>query len=208
MWLGIDIGTGGSRALLVDAGGALKGSFTAAHAEITMHQPLWAEQDPDDWWRAAQLAIRGVLEQAGVDGSEIRGIGLSGQMHGLTLLDADRKVIRPALIWCDQRSQPQVDFINAKVGKNKVLEWTANPVLTGFTLPKLLWVHDHEPAAYERVRQMLLPKDYIRFRLTGEFATEVSDASGTSLFDVVNRRWSRALAEALDIDHSHSSARL
>jgi xylulokinase len=202
MWLGIDIGTGGSRALLVDAAGVLKGSFTAAHAEIAMHQPLWAEQDPDDWWRAAQLAIQGVLKQAGVDGSEIRGIGLSGQMHGLTLLDADDKVIRPALIWCDQRSQPQVDFINAKVGKDKVLEWTANPVLTGFTLPKLLWVRDHEPAAYERVRQMLLPKDYIRFRLTGEFATEVSDASGTSLFDVVNRRWSRALAEALDIDHS------
>jgi xylulokinase len=202
MWLGIDIGTGGSRALLVDAGGVLKGSFTAAHADITMHQALWAEQDPDDWWRAAQLAIRGVLQQAGVAGSEVRGIGLSGQMHGLTLLDEDHKVIRPALIWCDQRSQPQVDYINAKVGKNKVLEWTANPVLTGFTLPKLLWVRDHEPAAYERVRQMLLPKDYIRFRLTGEFATEVSDASGTSLFDVVNRRWSQELANALSIDRS------
>lgn len=202
MWLGIDIGTGGSRALLVDSGGGLKGSFTAAHAAITMHQPLWAEQDPDDWWEAAQLAIKGVLEKAGVDGSEIRGVGLSGQMHGLTLLDGAHKVIRPALIWCDQRSQPQVDRINAQIGKEKVLEWTANPVLTGFTLPKLLWVRDHEPAVYDRVRQMLLPKDYIRFRLTGEFATEVSDASGTALFDVVNRRWSRDFAEALGIEHS------
>jgi xylulokinase len=202
MWLGIDIGTGGSRALLVDKNGLVKASFTAAHAEITMQQPLWAEQEPDDWWRAAQLAIRGVLEQSGVKNSEIRGIGLSGQMHGLTLLDAGHKVIRPALIWCDQRSQPQVDFINSTVGKEKLLEWTANPVLTGFTLPKLLWVRDHEPAAYERVRQMLLPKDYIRFRLTGEFATEVSDASGTSLFDVVNRRWSRELAEALGVDRT------
>jgi xylulokinase len=202
MWLGIDIGTGGSRALLVDKNGLVKASFTAAHAEITMQQPLWAEQEPDDWWRAAQLAIRGVLEQSGVKNSEIRGIGLSGQMHGLTLLDASHKVIRPALIWCDQRSQPQVDFINSTVGKEKVLEWTANPVLTGFTLPKLLWVRDHEPAAYERVRQMLLPKDYIRFRLTGEFATEVSDASGTSLFDVVNRRWSQELAEALGVDRT------
>jgi xylulokinase len=202
MWLGIDIGTGGSRALLVDGSGSLKGSFTAAHADIAMHRALWAEQDPDDWWRAAQLAIRGVLQQSGVSGALIRGIGLSGQMHGLTLLDAAHKVIRPALIWCDQRSQPQVDFINAKVGKEKVLEWTANPVLTGFTLPKLLWIRDHEPAAYDRVKQILLPKDYIRFRLTGEFATEVSDASGTSLFDVVNRRWSYEFADALGIDRA------
>jgi xylulokinase len=123
-------------------------------------------------------------------------------MHGLTLLDRSHSVIRPALIWCDQRSQPQVDFINAKVGKDKVLEWIANPVLTGFTLPKLLWIRDHEPASYERVRKILLPKDYIRFRLTGEFASEVSDASGTALFDVVNRRWSNDFADALGIDRS------
>jgi xylulokinase len=200
MWLGIDIGTGGSRALLVNGDGTLRGSFTAAHAGITMHQPLWAEQDPDDWWNAAQLAIRGVLAETGVSGAEIRGIGLSGQMHGLTLLDATHRVIRPALIWCDQRSQSQVDFINAKVGKDKVLEWTANPVLTGFTLPKLLWIRDHEPETYGQVRQILLPKDYVRFRLTGEFATEVSDASGTALFDVVNRRWSHEFADALGID--------
>jgi xylulokinase len=199
-WLGIDVGTGGSRALLVDAAGTVKGSFTAPHAEMAMHQPLWAEQDPDDWWRAAGEAIRGVLEKSGAGGAEVRGVGLSGQMHGLTLLDAGNKVIRPALIWCDQRSQPQVDAINAKAGKEKVLECIANPVLTGFTLPKLMWVRDHEPAAYARVRKMLLPKDYVRFKLTGEFATEVSDASGTALFDVVKRRWSFELASILGID--------
>jgi xylulokinase len=123
-------------------------------------------------------------------------------MHGLTLLDDAGKVIRPALIWCDQRSQPQVDFINEKVGKEKVLEWTANPVLTGFTLPKLLWIRDHEPESYQRTRQILLPKDYIRFRLTGEYATEVSDASGTALFDVVNRRWSDEFVGAIGIDRA------
>jgi xylulokinase len=202
MWLGLDIGTGGSRALLVDAQGVMRSSFTVPHADFTMHKPLWAEQDPDDWWRAAQLAIRGVLAKGGIKGEEVLGVGLSGQMHGLTLLDASNAVIRPALIWCDQRSQPQVDFINATVGKEKVLEWTANPVLTGFTLPKLLWVRDHEPAAYARVCKMLLPKDYIRFRLTGEFASDVSDASGTALFDVVNRRWSYPLADALGIDRA------
>ena len=111
-----------------------------------MERPLWAEQRPENWWDAAQDAIRGVLRQAGVRGSDVRGIGLSGQMHGLTLLDEDDEVIRPALIWCDQRSQAQVDFINDKVGREKVLAYTANPVVTGFTLPKLLWVRDNEPA--------------------------------------------------------------
>jgi xylulokinase len=202
MWLGIDVGTGGSRALLVDGEGVVRDSFTAQHADIVMHQPSWAEQDPDDWWRAAQEAIRGVLAKAGLRGADIHGVGLSGQMHGLTLLDASNAVIRPALIWCDQRSQPQVDYINAKVGKDLVLKWIANPVLTGFTLPKLLWVRDHEPAAYERVRKVLLPKDYIRYRLTGEFASEVSDASGTALFDVVHRRWSYDFADALGIDRA------
>ena len=123
-------------------------------------------------------------------------------MHGLVLLDEAKRVIRPALIWCDQRSQPQVDAINAQVGVRQVVEWIANPVLTGFTLPKLLWVRDHQPELYARVRHMLLPKDYIRFRLTGELASEVSDASGTALFDVVNRRWSYEFADALGIDRA------
>src|SRR5215468_10235356 len=130
------------------------------------------------------------MAQAKATGDDIQGIGLSGQMHGLTLLDGAGEVIRPALIWCDQRSQPQVDFVNQTVGAENVLAAIANPVLTGFTLPKLLWVRDHEPAHFERVRKILLPKDYIRYKLTGGYATEVSDASGTALFDVVRRRWS------------------
>ena len=202
MWIGLDIGTGGSRALLVDEKGVVLNARTVAHEEISMHQPLWAEQRPENWWDASTAAIQGVLKQAGVSGAEVKGIGLSGQMHGLVVLDDENRVLRPSLIWCDQRSQPQVDWINAKVGREKVLEYIANPVLTGFTLPKLLWVRDHEPRIYERIRKVLLPKDYVRFQLTGEFATEVSDASGTALFDVVNRRWSHDFADAVGVDRT------
>ncbi len=199
-WMGVDVGTGGTRALLVDESGRPRHAFTAAHADIEMLRARWAEQRPENWWEAAQLAIRGVLEQAGASGGDIKGIGLSGQMHGLVLLDDADRVIRPALIWCDQRSQPQVDAINEKVGKHKVLECIANPVLTGFTLPKLIWVRDNEPRQFERVRKILLPKDYVRFELTGEYASDVSDASGTGLFDVVRRRWSMELTSALNLD--------
>jgi len=202
MWMGIDIGTGGSRALLVDRAGTVVAAHSVAHEDMLMLRPLWAEQNPENWWDAAVAAVKGVLASSGISGSEIKGIGLSGQMHGLVLLDAAHSVIRPSLIWCDQRSQAQVDWVNAKVGKARVLECIANPVLTGFTLPKLLWVRDNEPEFYARVRKVLLPKDYVRFRLTGEFATEVSDASGTALFDIVNRRWSYELADAVGVDRS------
>jgi xylulokinase len=200
MWLGIDIGTGGSRALLIDERGEVRASCTAAHEDMMMARPLWAEQRPENWWDAAVAAIRGVLKEASVPGSAVRGIGLSGQMHGLVLLDEGGSVIRPSLIWCDQRSQPQVDGVNAKLGREKVLEYIANPVLTGFTLPKLLWVRDNEPKNFERARKMLLPKDYVRYRLTGEYATEVSDASGTAVFDVVKRRWSLEMMDGLGLD--------
>lgn len=201
-WLGIDIGTGGSRALLVDEKGKLAAGFTAPHEDIRMERPLWAEQRPENWWDAAQAAIRGVMKEAGVSGDQIKGVGLSGQMHGLVLLDADNRVIRPSLIWCDQRSQPQVDFIHQTVGRANVVAHTANPMLTGFTLPKLLWVRDNEPQNFERARKVLLPKDYVRFMLTGVHATEVSDASGTGLLDVVTRRWSAAMIEQLGLDAS------
>jgi xylulokinase len=201
-WLGLDIGTGGSRALLVNERGIVKWAFTAPHEDMRMERPLWAEQRPENWWDAAQAAIGGVLKAAGVSGADVKGVGLSGQMHGLTLLDESDNVIRPALIWCDQRSQAQVDWINEHVGREKVLEYTANPVVTGFTLPKLLWVRDNEPKQFERVRKVLLPKDYVRFKLTGEYASEVSDASGTSLFDVVNRRWSYDMCDACGLDRS------
>jgi xylulokinase len=201
-WLGIDVGTGGTRALLVDADGKVRHSFTSPHEDMRMERPLWAEQRPENWWDAAQLAIRGVLATAGASGADVRGIGLSGQMHGLVLLDAANQVIRPALIWCDQRSQTQVDGINELVGKETVLSCIANPVLTGFTLPKLLWVRDNEPANFARVRKFLLPKDYLRFQLAGVHVCDVSDASGTALFDVVRRQWSFSLAAQLGIDRS------
>jgi len=201
-WLGVDVGTGGTRALLVDAGGRLRHAVSSPHEDMRMERPLWAEQRPENWWDAAQDAIRRVLAEAGVSGNDIRGIGLSGQMHGLVMLDASNRVIRPALIWCDQRSQQQVDSINSSVGRETVLSCIANPVLTGFTLPKLLWVRDNEPAHFERLKKMLLPKDYIRFCLTSEYACDVSDASGTALFDVVKRRWSWELAERVGVDRS------
>jgi xylulokinase len=202
MWLGIDVGTGSSRALLVDARGGVRAGYTAAHEDMRMERPLWAEQRPENWWDAVVEAIRGVLAKAGVTGPEVKAIGLSGQMHGLVILDEAGAVIRPALIWCDQRSQAQVDAVNAALGRENVVRFTANPVLTGFTLPKLLWVRDNEPRLFGRVRRMLLPKDYVRYRLTGEFATEVSDASGTAVFDVVNRRWSFEMMDGLGLDRS------
>jgi xylulokinase len=169
---------------------------------MRMERPLWAEQDPENWWDASRQAIRGVLSQANVGGKHVRGVGLSGQMHGLVILDESNQVIRPALIWCDQRSQPQVDWINQTAGKELVLRSIANPVLTGFTLPKLLWIRDHEPRLFDRARRMLLPKDYIRFQLSGDYASDVSDASGTALFDVAQRRWSFELVDKLGLDRS------
>jgi len=199
-WLGIDIGTGGSKAVLVDESANVKCRVTAPHEEITMERPLWAEQRPENWWDAAQFAVRNVLKQSGVTGKEIRGIGLTGQMHGLVMLDGGGRVLRRSLIWCDQRSQPQVDAINQKIGNEDVIAFTANPVLTGFTLPKLLWVRDNEPAVFEKTRRILLPKDYVRHCLTGEFTTDVSDASGTGLFDVVTRQWSGKMIGRLGLD--------
>jgi xylulokinase len=201
-WLGVDVGTGGSRAILLDSSGRQAAAFSVAHEEMVMEQPSWAEQRPENWADAAFEAIRGALAAAGITGNQVRGIGLSGQMHGLVILDQHYQVIRPALIWCDQRSQPQVDWINQRLSAAKVLEHTANPVLTGFTLPKLLWVRDNESRNFERVRHVLLPKDYVRYRLTGELATEVSDASGTAMFDVVHRQWSFEMMDGLGLDRS------
>ncbi|MDX2268722.1 MAG: xylulokinase [Bryobacter sp.] len=201
-WLGLDIGTGATRALLVDEKGNVKAGCSAAHAEMTMAQPLWAEQDPDDWWRAAQQAIRGVLAEAGVDGSAVQGVGFSGQMHGLVMLDQGGKVIRPSLIWCDQRSQPQVDEIHTKLGRENVVRWTANPALTGFTLPKLLWVRQHDPASFAQLATVLVPKDYVRFKLSGERAHDVSDASGTGAFAVAERTWSWDVIDGLGLDRA------
>ncbi|HYK60974.1 MAG TPA: xylulokinase [Bryobacteraceae bacterium] len=201
-WMGVDVGTGGTRAILVDPRGQVVAGVTAPHEDMRMERPLWAEQRPENWRDAAFDAIRGVLNQAGVSGGSVRGIGLSGQMHGLVVMDSEGQVVRPSLIWCDQRSQPQVDCINSIVGKDAILKFIANPMLTGFTLPKLLWVRDHEPANFQRASKVLLPKDYLRFCLTEEFASDVSDASGTGMFDVAGRRWSMDMMDALGLDRS------
>ncbi len=196
--MGIDIGTGGTRTLLIDEQGKLVASASAEHP-LSLPAPGWAEQNPGDWWSTTCRTVQAVLGRTGVKGPEVRGIGLSGQMHGSVFLDERSEVIRPAILWCDQRTGKQCEWITATVGEELLHRETCNPVLTGFTAPKIIWLRDEEPANFERVRKVLLPKDYIRFRLTGEFATEVSDASGTSLLNVPERRWSDAVIERIGL---------
>jgi xylulokinase len=197
--LGIDVGTGGTRAVLVDEAGAVVGSATSAHAPFASPGPAWAEQDPADWWRATQDAVRAVLGQAGHAARDIACVGLSGQMHGAVLLDGQGRVVRPALIWCDQRTAAECRWLEDTLG-TRLLELTSNPALTNFTLTKLLWVRAHERDAWSRVRHLLLPKDYVRWRLSGEHAIDVADASGTLMLDVARRRWSAEILEAVGID--------
>jgi len=194
--LGIDIGTSGTKAIAVDESGTLIASASVTY-ELLTPRPLWAEQRPRDWWAATCEVCQAIAAQVGAE--NISSIGLSGQMHGLVMLDDGGQVLRDAILWCDQRTQAQCDEITARVGKETLVRETANPVLTGFTAPKILWVREHEPQIAERARMHLLPKDYIRFELTGEYATEVSDASGTSLLNVPNRQWSEPVCQALDI---------
>lgn len=198
--VGIDVGTGGTRAVIIDEQGRLLGAATADHVPFASPQPGWSEQDPRDWWQAASQAVRGALARAGLSGEAIGGVGFSGQMHGAVLLDEHDEVVRPALLWNDQRTSAQCAHITERVGRDRLIEWVSNPALTGFTAPKLLWVRDEEPALFARVRHLLLPKDYVRFRLTGDRATDVADASGTLLFDVTHRRWSDAMMHALNLD--------
>jgi xylulokinase len=198
--LGIDIGTTGSRALVVDDSGRVVGAASADHAPFRSPRTGWAEQDPDDWWRACQIAVRAAVADSGVAGDTIAAIGLSGQMHGAVLLDADGEVVRPALIWCDQRTESECRWLDSTIGPARLLELTSNPALTNFTLTKLLWVRTHEPASWARVRHVLLPKDYVRFRLSGEHAIDVADASGTLMLDVAKRQWSSEVLERAEID--------
>lgn len=199
--LGIDIGTSGTKACLFRSNGEL---VSSAYAEYPMFQPRvgWAEQDPDDWWNAVKQTIQQILKKAYIQPAKIKGIGLSGQMHGLILLDRNGDVLRPAIIWCDQRTGEQVEWLNESVGRERIIELTSNTALPNYTVTKLLWVRDHEPAIYERIEKILLPKDYIRYKLTQEFATEVSDASGTLLLNVESRTWSSEMAHLLDIDRN------
>src|SRR5271157_864066 len=200
--LGIDIGTSATKTLAIDQTGTILASASAEYPCSHPH-PGWSEQDPARWWAATVETIGQVLASRKFQPADVAGIGLSGQMHGSVFLDEAGAVIRPALLWNDQRTAAECHEIEEKAGGREALvRMVANPALTGFTAPKLLWVRRVEPANWDRVRQVLLPKDYVRYRLTGAFATEVSDASGTLLLDVVNRRWSRELLGKLEIDPS------
>ncbi len=201
--LGIDIGTSGTKTLLVDATGRKIASATEEYPLSTPF-PMWAEQQPADWWQATVKGIQRVLAESKVKPAEIAGIGLSGQMHGSVFLDADNQVIRPAILWCDQRTAEQCAWITERAGREVVVDETLNPVLTGFTAPKIVWLQQQEPAAWARVQKILLPKDYVRFMLTGVFATEVSDASGTSLLNVTQRAWSAPMMAACNVDGGHA----
>ncbi|HLX62014.1 MAG TPA: xylulokinase [Planctomycetota bacterium] len=199
-YVGIDIGTSGTRAIVIDEAGKLQGTGTAAHTCQAPH-PLWSEQSPLEWWEAVKTAVPAAVAAANVKPDDIKGVGLSGQMHGLVLLDKKHDVLRPAILWNDQRTADECVQITERAGgRAKLLDLVSNPALTGFTAPKILWVRNNEPELYAHAVKALLPKDYIRFKLSGEFATEVSDASGTLLLDVNKRQWSMELLSKLEID--------
>lgn len=202
VYLGIDIGTSGTKTLAIRRDGRILASATFEYPLASPH-PGWSEQNPEDWWQATIKGVRQVLKAGKLKPGQVAGIGLSGQMHGSVFLDTRGEVIRPALLWNDQRTHKECDEIESRAGgRARLIEMVANPALTGFTAPKVLWLRNNEPKNFERVAQVLLPKDYIRYRMTGEFATEVSDASGTLLLDVRNRQWSRSLIDLLGLDVS------
>ena len=199
--IGIDIGTTGTKTLLCSNSGKIIASSLVEYS-LSHSKPGWAEQDPIDWWKAVIESINSVVNETNINKEDVKSIGLTGQMHGAVFLDSNNNVLRPAILWCDQRTSSECDDINKIIGKENLIKLTSNPALTGFTAPKILWVRKNEPRVYEKTRKILLPKDYIRFRLTGEFAGDVSDASGTLLFDVKNRKWSGKVLEKLDIDRN------
>ncbi|MBB6143460.1 xylulokinase [Silvibacterium bohemicum] len=192
MFLGLDVGTGGTRVVLVDERGRVVASAAEEHAPFRSEYPGWAEQDPEDWWRAAKKAIGEVVASSG--GAKIDAVGLTGQMHGAVMLDAAGNVLRPSLIWCDQRTDEECDWLHKEIGRERLIELVANPALPNFTLTKLLWVKKHQPEIFAKIAHVLCPKDYVRYRLTGTYAMDVQEASGTLLLDVANRRWSAEVA--------------
>ena len=201
-FLGIDIGTSGAKTLAIDEGGRILAEASAAYP-LHHPKPLWAEQNPDDWWQAVVDTTRAVVKKAKLKKGDVKSIGLSGQMHGSVFLDAKGKVIRPALLWNDQRTAAECVEIEEKAGgRKKLIQMVANPALTGFTAPKILWLRNHEPKNFDKLKSVLLPKDDVRRRMTGELATDVSDASGMLLLDVKKRNWCKPLLEKLQLDLS------
>ncbi len=198
-FLGIDTSTTSSKALLIDAAGDIAAVASSPHT-LQTPKPLWSEQDPQEWWHAVSASIRKVLTDAHVSGEQIAAVGLTGQMHGLVLLDEAGQVLRPAILWNDQRTQAQCDEIHRRIGRDRFIHITGNLALTGFTAPKILWVKENEPGVYARAKHVLLPKDYIRYRLTGEYGMDKADGAGTVLFDLRSRNWSGEVLEALGID--------
>ncbi|TVY08253.1 xylulokinase [Paenibacillus cremeus] len=197
-FLGIDLGTSAVKCILVDEAGSVKASYSVEYP-LLQPQPGWAEQQPEAWWDGTTACIRTLLDKAGIGGADIAGIGLSGQMHGSVFLDAELQVVRPALLWCDQRTAAECDWIEQAVGREELGRLTGNQALTGFTAPKVVWLRNHEPANYERTAHLMLPKDYVRLKLTGALGMDLADASGTLLLDVANRRWSPEVLERLNI---------
>ena len=199
--IGIDIGTSGAKTVLFSDNGSVIASYIS---EYPLYQPKngWAEQNPSDWLKSTFDGIKSVLCSSGVNPADIKGIGLSGQMHGLVMLDKNYQVIRPSIIWCDVRTAEECEQITNTIGKERLVDITANPALPGFTASKILWVRNNEPENYEKCRYILLPKDYIRFKLTGELASDMSDASGMQLMDVKNRCWSQEVISKLKLDAS------
>ena len=197
-FLGIDVSTTGSKALLINRDGEVAGNATSPH-KLSTPRPLWSEQQPEDWWQAVIASIRECLLQAGISGEAVSAIGLTGQMHGLVLLDERKQPLRPAILWNDQRCADECDQIRTRVGRQRLIQITGNEALTGFTAPKIIWVKNHEPEIFARSRHVLLPKDFIRLKLTGELAMDKADGSGTMLFDVRKRDWSAEVLDALGI---------
>lgn len=199
--IGVDIGTSGTKTVLFNIYGQ---AIVSKTIEYPLYQPFngWAEQDPHDWWSATYEGIKYVIQKSGINASDMKGIGLSGQMHGLVMLDKQGKVLRKSIIWCDQRTAKECELMNELVGEQRLIEITANPALTGFTAAKILWVQKNEPEIYAQCAHILLPKDYIRYMLTGEFATEVSDAAGMQLMDISKRCWSDEILDVFQIDRS------
>src|SRR5215813_4108935 len=186
----------------MDGAGRVVSAGSEEHQPFASPQPGWAEQDPRDWWRACGVAVRKALVESGLRADEVACVGFSGQMHGAVMLDASGEVVRPALIWCDQRTEKQSQELAEKFGTERLIQLTCNPPLTNFTLTKLLWVRENEPRLWERVRYIMLPKDYVRFRLTGEHAIDQADASGTLLLDVAARAWSKEVLSGTGLDES------